>query len=51
MKKHFHIKNNLPAVILIVIGIALIVFGISSGQATSVLNKARKICMECIGIG
>jgi hypothetical protein len=51
MEKHFLIKKNIVAIFLILVGIGLIVFGVSSGQATSVLNKARRICLECIGIG
>ncbi len=51
MEKHFLVKKNIAAILLILIGIGLIVFGVCSGQATSVLNKARRICMECIGIG
>lgn len=44
-------NKNLLAVIFMLIGIGLIVTGLVSGQAVSVLNKARRICMECIGIG
>ena len=51
MKKHFLIDKNLLAVIFLLIGIGLVIFGLASGQATAVLNKARRICMECIGIG
>ena len=51
MEKHCLVKKNIAAILLILIGIGLIVFGVCSGQATSVLNKARRICMECIGIG
>ena len=50
MKKLLFDKNLL-AVIFMLIGIGLIVTGLLSGQAASVLNKARRICMECIGIG
>lgn len=51
MEKHFLIKKNIAAVLLLLLGVGLIVFGISSGQAKSVFNKAVRICMECIGIG
>lgn len=44
-------NKNLLAVIFMLISIGLIVTGLVSGQAASVLNKARRICMECIGIG
>lgn len=29
----------------------LIIYGIMSGEATTVFTKAAKICMECIGLG
>ena len=41
--KELLFKKNLLAVIFMLIGIGLIVTGL--------LNKARRICMECIGIG
>ncbi|MBP5416632.1 MAG: hypothetical protein J6Y58_03810 [Clostridiales bacterium] len=49
--KKLLINKNLLAVIVMLIGIGLIVIGLLSGDAVSVLNKARRICMECIGIG
>jgi hypothetical protein len=33
------------------IGIAFIVIGVSRGEAATVLMKAIRICLECIGIG
>ena len=51
MEKHFLIKKNIVAILLLLIGAGLFVYGVCSGQATSVLNKARLICLECIGIG
>ena len=36
---------------LIIAGLALTVIGIITGGATDVLNKAIRICYECIGIG
>ena len=36
---------------LIVIGIFMLVYGVSSGEAAVVLSKAIKICLECVGIG
>ena len=35
----------------IALPIALIVLGAAAGQATAVLHKAIRICLECIGIG
>ncbi|MBQ1820017.1 MAG: hypothetical protein II117_00290 [Clostridia bacterium] len=37
--------------VLAIAGTAFLLFGIFSGQAESVLKKAIRICMECIGIG
>ena len=43
-------KRYLPAVILITAAVLLIVIGILL-QHESVLNKAVRICMECVGLG
>lgn len=51
MKNHFLIEKNFLAIAVMLVGIALIVYGISRGQVTAVLNKAVRVCMECIGIG
>jgi hypothetical protein len=32
-------------------GVAFIVLGVSRGEAATVLMKAIRICLECIGIG
>lgn len=36
---------------LIAAGITLLVFGIYREEVAVVLNKATKICLECVGIG
>lgn len=51
MSKHPLIEKNIPAFLLLIVALALIATGIRSGQVQSVLNKACRICMECIGIG
>lgn len=38
-------------VMLIIAAAALIAFGVYRGEVITVLNKATRICMECIGIG
>ncbi len=37
--------------VLAVLGTVFLLFGIFGGQALTVLRKAAKICLECIGIG
>lgn len=46
-------KKGYPFLPYIVLGIAvaLIVAGILNGGLMDVLEKAKKICMECIGLG
>ena len=44
-------KRSYLTIGLLVIALALIVLGIALGQPESVLNKAIKICLECVGIG
>ena len=36
---------------LLFLGLLFIAFGIYRGEAQVVLDKAVRICMECIGIG
>ncbi len=36
---------------LIITGVVLLGIGIGLGEPQSVLNKAIRICLECIGIG
>lgn len=37
--------------LIFLIGIVLIISGISRGEVAVVLEKAIRICLECIGIG
>ncbi len=39
------------AIILFIIALALIGIGLASGEYRTVLEKARTVCLECVGIG
>lgn len=43
-------KKILPVLIL-ALSICLVIFGIFRGEAELVIEKATRICMECIGLG
>ncbi|WP_197018257.1 CD1871A family CXXC motif-containing protein [Treponema sp. C6A8] len=43
--------RRIASVIILILGFAMIVAGIFRGEVLTVLNKATKICLECIGIG
>lgn len=44
-------KHRIISIGVLVLSILLIILGIFSGEAESVIEKATRICMECIGIG
>lgn len=44
-------RKRIVTVSLLAAGIILIAVGIALKQPDSVLSKAARICMECIGIG
>lgn len=37
--------------VVLAIGICFIIYGAWRGEVDTVLNKAIRICLECIGIG
>lgn len=44
-------KIKIISIVVLILSISLIVCGILNGEAESVIEKATRICMECIGIG
>lgn len=44
-------KSRALSIVIIFISMAMIYYGRSNGEAKIVLDKAIRICMECIGIG
>ncbi len=44
-------KKNIIRIVLALASILLIVIGLNEGGFTDVINKAVRICYECIGIG
>ncbi|MBR5233689.1 MAG: hypothetical protein IKW03_05730 [Clostridia bacterium] len=44
-------KKIIITISLIVISVAFIVIGVMRDEHLDVLNKAVRICLECIGIG
>ncbi|WP_312353662.1 CD1871A family CXXC motif-containing protein [Aminipila sp.] len=44
-------KKNVIGSIVLALGILLIVIGVINGESAAVLQKAVRICLECIGIG
>ena len=45
------LKKVAVQVLLLLIGMAMLVFGIWRGEAQTVFSKAIRLCMECVGIG
>lgn len=36
---------------LLIVGVAMLCFGAMRGEADTVLSKAIRLCLECVGIG
>ena len=44
-------KKAAAQIALLMAGIAMVCFGALRGEAGAVLNKAIRLCLECVGIG
>ena len=51
MPKIFDKLKDHAWIVILVIALALGCFGVFRGEAVEVFDKARIICLECIGIG
>ena len=46
-----HGKKAAVQVALLLVGVAMLCYGVWRGEADTVLNKAIRLCLECVGIG
>ena len=44
-------KKAAAQIALLMAGVAMLCFGVWRGEALTVLSKAIKLCLECVGIG
>ncbi len=44
-------KRSISQISLLVAAVGMIVFGAMRGEVQTVLAKAIRLCMECVGIG
>lgn len=44
-------KKWLAQSAVLIVGVLMLCFGIWHGEADTVLSKAVRLCMECVGIG
>ncbi len=49
--KQMVFKKAAVQVLLLLAGIAMLIFGIWREEAQTVFSKAIRLCMECVGIG
>ena len=43
--------QKISQIALLITGITMVSYGAIRGEAASVLGKAIKLCLECVGIG
>ena len=46
-----HVKKSTAQAVLLIVGVGMLCFGVWRGEALTVLSKAIKLCLECVGIG
>ena len=46
-----HGKKAAVQAVLLAVGAVMLCFGVWRGEAETVLSKAVKLCLECVGIG
>ena len=44
-------KKNMLQVSLLICGVAMLCYGALRGEVDTVLSKAIRLCLECVGIG
>jgi len=44
-------QKSTAALLLMILGVAMMAAGIYRGELMVLLNKATRICLECVGIG
>ena len=44
-------KKAVAQLIFIAAGVGMLCYGVMRGEADSVLGKAIRLCLECVGIG
>ena len=44
-------KKAAAQITLLMVGVAMLCFGVWRGEAATVLSKPIKLCLECVGIG
>ena len=47
----FRINKTLLQLALLVVGVTMLAFGALRGEPDTVLAKAIRLCLECVGIG
>ena len=46
-----HGKKAAVQAALLLLGVAMLCYGVWRGEADTVLSKAIRLCLECVGIG